>query len=267
MTKFLIVNADDFGLCPEISDGIIKAFSEGIVTSTSVVANGRSFKDYIEFLKKSGIDTGIHLTFTGGEKPISGNIDGLVDDNGCFLKSYREVIPRIVLGHFDRVALEKELTAQVGLLLNNGIDVSHLDSHQHLHVLPGVRNIVIRLAKRFNIRWIRVPHINRFNLNMFVMNVLSASLKSELRKHSINFTNAFKGFEYGGHVNETNIAWILKGLENNITELMVHPGYDASHVYDWGYAWEDELKALTSPYTKRLIKDNEIILTSFKEIK
>ncbi len=267
MTKFLIVNADDFGLCREISKGIIKAYSDGIVTATSVVVNGRYFKEGISLLEDSGIDAGIHLTFTGGEKPISGNIPGLIDSNGFFLKSYREVIPRIILGRFDRNALKKELSQQVSLLLDNNISVSHIDSHQHLHLLPGVRDIVIRLAQQFKIRWIRVTCSKGIGMKGLGIDMLGRALKSKLKLQGIGFTDRFIGLEKGGYMDETNLSSLLKKIANNgVTELMVHPGYDASADYDWGYTWEEELKALTSDTTKGLIKSIGITLTSFKGI-
>jgi predicted glycoside hydrolase/deacetylase ChbG (UPF0249 family) len=268
MTKLLIVNADDFGLCKEISEGIIKAFSDGIVKSTSVVANGRYFKEAIPFLRDSGIDVGIHLTLTGSEKPVSNGINGLVDKHGFFLKSYKYVVPRILLGHFDQEGLEQELSSQINLLLENKINITHIDSHQHLHLLPPIRDTVIKLAMKFKIKWIRVPQTKGFNLKMFVMNKLGTSLKIKLNEHGINSTDRFSGFEHGGHMNEPTLLKILGHLKDNcVTELMVHPGYDASSYYDWGYAWEDELTALTSYAIKEFIKTNKIILTSFREIK
>lgn len=264
MTKFLIVNADDFGLCKEIQDGIIKSFSDGIVTSTSVVVNGRAFKDGIQFLKDSGIDVGIHLTFTGGEKPIVGIIQGLVDDRGYFLKSYKSVIQRILLGNVDYIALENELSAQIKILLDNGIFISHIDSHQHLHMLPYVRDIIIKLAKHFKIKWIRTPYVNKPRITMAVMNMLSYSLKKRLKKQGIKHTDMFKGFEYGGNINEAILSFLLCNIKHGITELMVHPGYDASLSYNWGYNWEDELLALTSDTIKELIRKNDIVLTNFR---
>ncbi len=266
MTRSLIVNADDFGLCREISKGIIKAYSEGIVTATSVVVNGRYFKEGIPLLKDSGIDAGVHLTFTGGERPVSGVVPGLVDGSGLFLKSYREVIPRIVLGRFDRNALEKELSEQIVILRDNHISVSHIDSHQHLHLLPGVRNMVIRLARKFEIKWIRVPRSKGTGMKGLGIDVLGRALKSKLRVQGIGFTGRFIGLENGGHMDEARLSTLLKNIDSNgITELMVHPGYDASADYDWGYAWEDELKTLTSGTIKELIEKTGIKLTNFKE--
>ncbi len=267
MTKFLVVNADDFGLCREITTGIIKAYKEGIVTATSVVVNGRYFKEGIRLLKDSGIDAGIHLTFTGGEKPVLYDVDGLVDNNGFFLNSYREVIPRIILRRFDRNALEKELSGQIGILKDNDVSVSHIDSHQHLHLLPGIKDIVIKLAQRFKIRWIRVPRSTGIGIKDFVMKMLGNTLQSRLRDNSLGFTDWFRGFERGGHMNEYVLSSMLPGIADGITELMVHPGYDASGSYDWGYAWEDELKALTSASIKSLVKRSGIVLTNFKEIR
>jgi predicted glycoside hydrolase/deacetylase ChbG (UPF0249 family) len=266
MKGTLIVNADDFGLCKEITIGIIHAYRQGIVTATSVAVNGRYFKESIPLLKDSGIDAGIHLMITGGEKPVSGNIPGLIDSNGFFLKSYREVIPRIMLGRFDQNALEKELSQQISLLLDNNISVSHIDSHQHLHLLPGIRNMVMDLARQFHIRWIRVPQARMTGVKGLGMNMLANNFKKGLKKQNLAFTDTFLGFEQGGHMDEATLSALLKTLHSGVTELMVHPGYDASAYYNWGYAWQDELNALTSDTIKELIKSIGITLTNFKGI-
>ncbi len=266
MTGTIIVNADDFGLCKEITTGIIHAYRQGIVTATSVSVNGGYFIESIPLLKDTDIDAGIHLTLTGGERPVSGNIPGLVDDNGCFLKSYREVIPKIMLGHFDRNALKTEFSHQIGLLLDNNISVSHIDSHQHLHLLPVIRNMIIDLAQQFHIRWIRVPQARMTGIKGLGVNILGNKLKKDLKEKNLAFTDTFLGFEQGGHMDESTLFALLKTLHNGVTELMVHPGYDASAYYDWGYAWQDELNALTSDTIKGLIKSMDIKLTNFKRI-
>jgi len=266
MSKSLIVNADDFGLCKEISAGILKSYSEGIVTSTSVVVNGRYFNEAIPLIKDSGIDTGIHLTFTGGEKAVSGGVDGLVDDKGMFLKSYKKVIPRIIFKRFNCNALKKELSQQISMLMDAGIKINHIDSHQHLHLLPNVRNLVIDLAEKFKIKWIRIPHSTGIGIKDISINILGNALKSKLKKQGLRFTDRFGGFEYGGCMNENSLSLLLPKLKDGVTELMVHPGYDASKYYDWGYKWEDELKALTSEDIKTMVGRMGIVLTNFKEI-
>ena len=266
MNRFLIVNADDFGLCAEITTGIIKAHTEGIVTAVSIVANGKYFKEGIALLKNTGLDAGVHLTLVGAEKPISGPINGLVDEKGYFLTSYREVTARIVSGRFDRTALKKELFGQVGLIRDYGINPTLLDSHQHLHLLPSVRNIAYEIANKFNIKWIRLPSSKLTGLQGIGVNLLSRALKSSAKQQKLRFTDYFLGFRERGEMNEKRLSLILQHLKPGLAEMMVHPGYDVSGQYDWDYRWEDEIKALTSEKVKKIIKEQGITLTNFREM-
>ena len=267
MKQFLIVNADDFGLCEEITKGIIKAYQEGIVTSTTVVVNGVYFDKSVHLLKDSGIDAGIHLTLVGGEKPVSGYIDGLVDERGFFLKGYGEVIKRIIAGRFDKKALKRELYEQVSILRDTKVKITHIDSHQHLHILPSIRNIMIDAAKEFKIKWIRAPRSGFSDINCIGINIFGSLLRRELRKKQIGFTDNFIGFEERGRLNQERLLALLQNLKSGTTELMVHPGYDASHGYDWKYSWEEELNALTSDVTRYKLEESGIILTNFSEMK
>ncbi len=268
MSRLLIVNADDFGLCEAITGGIVKAYKDGIVTSVSVAANGGYFKEGLPFLRDSGVDAGVHLTLTGSERPLTGSVPGLVGKNGLFLNSYRDVVPRVLLGRFDPDALKEELSAQIESLTGNRVPVSHLDSHQHLHLLPAVRRIVVELAERFHIPWIRVPEAGASGVTGLALNVLGGGLRKTLRRHGIRCTDAFSGFDNGGHIDGAALPGLLERLrDNTVTELMVHPGYDASAAYDWGYAWEAELAALTSGGIKALIKEKGIQLMKFREMR
>ncbi len=266
MGKFLIVNADDFGLSEAISKGILHASEQGIVTSTSVVVNGKYFREGINLLKNTRLDVGIHLSLVGGEKPITGTIDGLVDENGFFFKGYKDVIPRIIANRYDRKALRDELFEQVRLLKDAGREVTHIDSHQHLHILPGLGELVMEIARNFNIRWVRLPRPGYWSVYGLGMNVLSKILCHTLKNNSLRYTDYFEGFECSGSMNEKTLTGILRNLKPGVTELLVHPGYDSSGDYDWAYCWEEELNALCSGNIKSLVKDEEIILNGFSEI-
>jgi predicted glycoside hydrolase/deacetylase ChbG (UPF0249 family) len=266
MSKKLIVHADDFGLCEAISLGILKACIDGIVTSTSIVANGDYFQPGLGQLKESGLDTGVHLTFTGGERPVTGPINGLVDEQGRFLESFHNVLPRIILGRYDKAALRRELTGQITLVLDHGISISHLDSHQHLHLLPAVREMVVELARQFGIHWIRLPKARGRGLWSPGVNILSRGLKNRLIQNDLRYSDHNFGFRESGHMVEERLFALLNQLGSGITELMVHPGYDASNTYSWGFEWESELAALTSAKIKEYISKQAILLTNFKEL-
>lgn len=266
MGRKLVVSADDYGLCEEITTGIIKAHTDGIVTSTSVVANGRYFEKGVALLKETGLDAGVHLTFTGGEKPVLEPVDGIVDEQGRFLQGFKEVVPRIISGRYDRVALCRELAAQVSLLLDSGIRVTHMDSHQHLHLLPVVRDLVVQLAERFRIRWVRVPQARGRSLWGLGVKILSYTLARKLSQSDLDHAKWNAGFEYSGRLEEGRLFGVLERLKNGVTELMVHPGYDASGTYGWGFAWESELAALTSDRVKAYIREQDIELTDFSRL-
>jgi predicted glycoside hydrolase/deacetylase ChbG (UPF0249 family) len=266
MSKLLIVNADDFGLCEEISKGIIKAYQEGIVTSTSVVTNGKYFEKGIPLLKESGIDTGVHLTFIDGEKPLCGPIDGLVDEQGFFLKKYTQVIPKILLNRYNKKAFKNELVAQTSRLKDSGLNISHIDAHQHLHILPNLRDVLIQLAKYFNIEWIRIPHSKKWGIKGIGINLFSSILKLGLKGCNLRYSDRCEGFDTSGFANEAILSQTLNTLQAGATELVIHPGYDASAKYDWGYQWNDELMALTSKKIKMLVQKNKITLTNYSKL-
>ncbi len=266
MNKFLVVNADDFALCENITRGIIQAYNEGIVTATSVVANGAYLKEGIRLLKETGIDAGIHLTLVGGEKSLTGPIKGITDDHGSFQKSYRKVLVNLITGRFDRRALKKELVAQLSLLKDHGIQPSHLDSHQHLHLVPSVREIVIVLAKYFGIRWVRLTSSRGVGIEILGLNYLSHLAKMRLKEEKIFFVDQFLGFLERGRIDERILLFLLRRVQKGVTELMVHPGYDASGSYPWGYRWTEELSSLISPEIKRWVRDLGIKLVSFRQL-
>lgn len=266
MLKYLIVNADDFGLCEPISKGIIHAYEKGIVTSTSVVANGDYFETGLPLLKKSGIETGIHLTFVGGEKPLLGPIGGLVDTNGRFLKNYQAVIPKILLKQYDKLALQKELFAQAEKMRDSGLSISHMDAHQHLHVLPDLLDLMIHLANQFNIGWARLPTSDQINVKGLGINFFSQILKFRLKGTPIRHVDRCIGFDYSGNLNETRLKRMITGLREGVTEIVIHPGFDATESYDWDFSWNEELKAAVSFDIKKTIRNHNINLTQYSAL-
>jgi len=267
MNKYLIVNADDYGLCKEISSGILKAYHEGIVTSTSVVSNGRFFQEGLALLKDSGIPTGIHLTFVGGEKPLIKPVEGLVDNQGYFHQDYSRVISNIITNHYDKDGLKKELLSQATKLFDEGLTISHIDAHQHLHLLPQIRPILFHIADRFNIKWIRVPQSHRWTIQAIGLNILGVWLKYQLRQKIYRHPDTCLGFDNSGCTNQNILSQTISRCRPGITEIILHPGFDASKYYNWNFQWSEELDAAVSPEIMALIHRNGIILTNYKDIK
>ena len=158
--KKLIVNADDFGLHSLINQGIIKGHREGFITSTSIMPSADAYEEAVALAQanpKLGI--GIHLTLVGGVKPLlpKDKVASLVDLEGRFLPNYVAFAKRLYTGGIKSSELEAELRAQIERALGSGLNITHIDSHQHTHVLPGMNGLVRMLCNEYNIKRERIP--------------------------------------------------------------------------------------------------------------
>ena len=158
--KRLIVNADDFGLHAAVNAGIAIGHREGIITSASLMAGGGAFDDAVRIAGECPrLGIGVHLTLVGGGRPVlpPAQVSSLLDGQGCFLMGHPAFIARYLAGRIKLCEVEAELTAQVEKVCVAGVTPSHLDSHQHLHVLPGIFAIAKKLALRFSVGSMRRP--------------------------------------------------------------------------------------------------------------
>jgi chitin disaccharide deacetylase len=159
MIRQLIVNADDFGLTERVSRGILDAHRAGIVTSATIMANGRAFDITVCLSRRAPqLGIGVHLNLTEGA-PVSPpwRIPTLVNRERRLHLSPGRLLRGILTRHVDLAEAEIELRAQLEKVCRAGIAPTHLDAHKHVHILPGVSEIVIRLAQQFSVRRIRCP--------------------------------------------------------------------------------------------------------------
>ena len=157
----LIINADDFGLHSAINEGIIVGHTKGAITSTSILASGAAFNEAVDMAKeypKLGI--GIHIALVGGIAPVSdpSEIPSLVTNEGVFVDNYIEFMKRIYSGSINYDEVRTEIIKQVSKIMESGVNVTHIDGHQHMHVLPSILPIVLEQAMRYKIKAIRVPN-------------------------------------------------------------------------------------------------------------
>ncbi len=142
----LIVNADDFGLCEGVNNGIIEAYQNGIVTSTTMLANAQGFDHAVKLLKENpGIAVGVHLALTIGN-PVT-KCESLSKD-GSFYK-LGEIADKIAT--FNPEELRAEFKAQIDKIVSQGIKITHIDGHHHIHAQEGVINIVKELADEYGV--------------------------------------------------------------------------------------------------------------------
>jgi chitin disaccharide deacetylase len=276
-TLQLIVNADDFGAANHINEGIIEAHIAGVVTSASLMVNGDAIEHAVALAKKTPtLDLGLHITLVG-ERPVlaptevpslCGKDGRLVKDAGAFVCSY-------LSGKIDTDELRAEIEAQILHAQKLGISLSHVDSHQHIHMLPGVLVIVKELAAKHRIAGLRVPDeaIAAYMLKERPARLLSLLILKSFCKISSSPSLArpdhFAGFFYGGRLDKQRLLTVLAAFpREGSCELMCHPGLgrDDSSYAAWNYAWADETAALTDPEVRDFINTNQISLIPFRAL-
>jgi predicted glycoside hydrolase/deacetylase ChbG (UPF0249 family) len=157
--RLLIVNADDYGLTEGVCRAILRGHREGIVTSTSALVIGPAFDRCAPWLADApDLGVGVHLALVGEDPPLlsASEIPTLVDRSGHLPLSWRRFLPRIAARRIDPADVEREMTAQYERAVAAGIRPTHLDTHQHLHLWPGVGDVLTRLALRWGVPAVRV---------------------------------------------------------------------------------------------------------------
>ncbi len=278
MQRTLIVNADDFGLSPAINRGIVEAHQQGIVTSCSLVASGRAFADAVDLAKANpSLDIGIHLTLVEERAVLDPHkIPSLVDESGDFPAHAVDFSKKYLLRRIRSKEIRKELEAQIRKLLDQGIRISHLDSHQHLHILPGIFKLVAQLAKSYQIPIIRLPQeplkvsglFQRHRVNRNLEQLILWGFCQNAKRARCQSTQHFRGFSVGGNLTFERLVDILKNLPPGTTELMCHPGLDEIEApyRSWNYQHAAELEALTAAESKALLNQLGVRLCSFRDL-
>jgi predicted glycoside hydrolase/deacetylase ChbG (UPF0249 family) len=221
------------------------------------------------------LDVGVHLTLTE-EEPVSSRMDipTLLDGAGRFHPHTTSFVKHYFAGRISLPDIERELDAQIARVLRSGVRASHLDGHQHVHMLPGVRRVAGRLAAKYGIRAIRwpkeAPRQYMFRevgaagrlLQLFALNAFCAA--ADIR--GARRPDHFVGFFYGGRLTRPNLMRILEALPSAGTcELMCHPGrQDAGSTRaHWQYRWQDELDALTDAGVADWLREQRVELVSY----
>lgn len=260
----LIVNADDFGLTPGVCRAIRDGHRHGVVTETSMLAVAPAFDLAVAMATSGdcdGLGIGAHLAVVGEDPPLlsAREVPSLVDRRGHFWSSWREFLPRATAGRIDRDDLRREFAAQLERLRGSGIALSHVDTHQHLHLWPLVREVVLDLAVAAGIGAIRVPHSgNRGPRGRYVAR-LSRRLAVAADERGVRHTDSFAGLDEAGHATAPVLAGMVGHLSHlgaGSAEIGCHPGDAADperRRYAWGFDWPGELDALCAPATRQAI--------------
>lgn len=279
--KNLIVNSDDFGRHELINRAVEKALNEGCLRSATIMAGGAAFDNAVEIAKKNpSLGVGIHFTLANGFPVLPPKeIPTLVTGDGVFFENYVVFLKKYLQGKVSAEEIKSELAAQLEKIQRSGLNLTHFDSHQHLHHFPGIIEICLDLAESAKISKMRVSETKIFDgeldsVGKFIGRLGLGSLAkfAAYKAHKKNFITPqhFTGIVAGEAVDENFLSKLLNNLEEGTTEIMLHPGTDNEVLQkycDWEHDFEGELAAVTSPKILKQLEEKNISAINFRDIK
>jgi len=272
-SKNLIVNSDDFGRHKLINLAVKDACNNGICRSASIMAGGEAFDDAVRISNScEKLAVGVHFTLVMGNPVLPpSEIPTLVNSSGKFHDDFSVFVKRYLTGRINFHEVRAELSAQLRKIQNAGLKISHVDSHQHLHALPGILEIILDLSEQAGIKAVRMPIISGFNLSIGRMGLkfLASLGKIKAKNHGFAVPDNFIGIVAGNSaINEDRLYKLIDKIPLGTTELMVHLGKNneiLQKICNWPHDFEAELNAVTSQSIKEKIKIQGIKIINFAE--
>ena len=241
MNAKLIINADDFGIHPEINKGILDSFKNGALTSTTLLVTTPYLAESVDALKvlNQSLPTGLHISLTLGTAiaPVS-DVTALVNEDGRFKLSAKHLMfvrPGNSSGAlFEQI--EIEIGAQIRKALELGVAIDHIDSHQHVHMNPCLYGIFERQAKLHGIDTIRFCRekfisalaFRNIGKNLVRQNPVKWALIKRFQKRikpQLTSTDFFFGLMHSGNIDENVMLGVLRFIPaGKSMEIGIHPG-------------------------------------------
>jgi predicted glycoside hydrolase/deacetylase ChbG (UPF0249 family) len=266
----LVLNADDLGLAPAQTRRVL-----------ALLVAGGSGLAAVEGLHAAGIrDVGVHLCVTGGERPVAppAAVPSLLE-GGTFRPDWVRVLAALASWRIRLAEVEREWEAQTARVEEAGFAITHLDSHQHLHLHPRLFPITVRIAKRFRVPFVRAPRgddpaaradaLRSGRVQSRLLAFLGARARKLLAAAGLPEPPRVLGLAEAGRMTRERLERILAALPQGDYEAVLHAGEEDDVTrarYDWGYSWREESEALESETVGAALAARGITLVSFGQL-
>jgi hopanoid biosynthesis associated protein HpnK len=278
--RWMIINGDDFGFSSGVNQGIIQAYQEGILTSTSLMVTGEAFVEAVSLAKANpGLAVGLHLVLGCGRAVLPpAKIPHLVDNLGYFPHNSVKAGLKYQFSRVAQQELRQEIYAQLDKFRQTGLPLSHVDGHLHHHVNPKVLNILIELATEFNIKVIRLPYEElSFTLKLdshqwlskisrwFIFSCLRHYGETRLATAKIKVIDRVYGLLKTGQITENYLLGLIPQIRANLVEIYAHPSLSKAEEPLNGPAGAGklELEAMLSSQVRDIIEQSGFQLTNY----
>lgn len=237
-SKYVVINADDFGYSESVNEAIIKAHQQGILSSTSLMVTANNAQEAVNLAKNNpDLGVGLHLVLCCGKSALSPpEIPSLVDQDGNFHDSAAIAGWKYQFIPSAKEELKREIKAQLQLFQETGLPLSHVDGHLHLHTHPLVIKILTELAEEYQIRYIRLPfeelsytlRCDRTSLLLkivysHVFRWLRLSGEKRLSAYKIKCLERVYGLLQTGMMSESYLLGLIPQIKTTSNEIYFHP--------------------------------------------
>lgn len=275
-----------------INRAIVEAASNGIVTSTTLMATASAFDDAVGLVSalESRVSVGCHVVLLDGSPVLAPtSVPSLLQpgsDNAEFRVKLNDFAGAALLNKLSPKEVEAEATAQLQRLQECGIKISHFDCHKHAHMFPAVLRSILRAAKSRGVSAVRNPFGQLFPLpasrilrnpklwrrvaEMGMLRSYAANFKSEVERHGLRAPDGSVGILDTGTLDLESFLVILEDLPEGTWEFVCHPGYNDAELDQvrtrLRQSRETELSVLTSPEASTALAQMGIELISYREL-
>ena len=289
--KALIVNADDLGWTVGVNRGIAEAHRNGIVTSASLLANGKAFEDAANIAQAlPALGVGVHLNLSDGAPMARATaVPSLVGERDEMYAGPEQLMVRKARGKLNLLDVEREWDAQIERIRSAGIVPTHLDGHKHVHMLPGLFPIALKLAKKHSIAAIRISHeasglraalsggndshasmVLKQGVQARVLKFFARDARALAERAGIEIVDYFCGIAQTGAFTKEGVLHLLDKLPEGTTELMCHPGYADGDLAKTPTRLQEsrasELAILTDTSVRKSVASHGIRLINYGQI-
>jgi hopanoid biosynthesis associated protein HpnK len=287
----LIVNADDFGFTAGVNRAIVEAHTHGVVTSSTLLANGKAFENAVHLAKTvPRLSVGCHIVFIDGAPVLDAELLRSFtvpsSGNARFRDGLKSFAARALTGRMNPEQIEAEASAQIRKLQSAGISVSHVDTHKHTHLFPAVLRPLLRAARACGVRAIRNPFGPRKPLNsgqllwrpnlwtryaeVRILRALATKFRDAAKREGLATPDGTFGIVVTGALNEKLFRAIAAIIPEGTWEFVCHPGYNDDDLKSANTrlreSRETELRLLTMPEARELLSQQQIELISYRDL-
>jgi hopanoid biosynthesis associated protein HpnK len=283
----LIVNADDFGFTSGVNRAIVEAHSHGIVTSSTLMANGPAFTEAVELAKRNPrLGVGCHVVLIDGEPLLDREKIPSLTHSRRFRDSLKSFAARALSRRIDEEEIFAEVAAQIRKLQASAISVSHVDTHKHTHLFPRILRPVLRAARECGVRAVRNPCGPRLQMRssqlmqrpnewtryaqLRILGGFAKNFRSAVAREGFVTPDGTLGIEVTGTLDETLFHAIAESIPEGTWEFVCHPGYNDADLQKANTrlreSRETELRVLTLPGAREILEQKRIQLISYRDL-